>query len=200
MDKQPLTDKQRAIYDYIKECIEVDRRPPTVREIADQFGMRSPKGATDHLTALERKGWIDRTPHSSRGIQLTQEDQGIPVVGRVAAGHPILAQENILGHLNFAQLFGLRDRFSVQVVGDSMEKAGIQEGDYVVVQRSTDFRDGDIVVALLDGEATCKRIFRERNGSIRLQPENDRYRPILVDENQPDFRIAGVVVGVVRRY
>jgi repressor LexA len=160
----------------------------------------APKGATDHLAALERKGWIERVAHSSRGIQLVEEEVGIPVLGKVAAGHPILAQENLLGHLNFTQLFGLRDRFAVQVVGDSMEKAGIQEGDYVIVQKAQDFRDGDIVVALLDGEATCKRIFRQTDGSVRLQPENDRHRPILVDATQPDFRIAGLVVGVVRRY
>jgi repressor LexA len=200
MDKQALTEKQHAIYEYIRECISLERRPPTVREIADHFGIRSPKGATDHLAALERKGWIERVAHSSRGIQLVEEEVGIPVLGKVAAGHPILAQENLLGHLNFTQLFGLRDRFAVQVVGDSMEKAGIQEGDYVIVQKAQDFRDGDIVVALLDGEATCKRIFRQTDGSVRLQPENDRHRPILVDATQPDFRIAGLVVGVVRRY
>ena len=200
MDKQPLTAKQRLVYEFIRECIELNRRPPTVREIAEHFGIKSPKGVTDHLVAIERKGWIERTPHSSRGIQLTDESEGIPIIGRVAAGPAILAQENVLGHLSFAQLFGLQDRFSVQVVGDSMEKAGIQDGDYVIVQRTEGFRDGDIVVVLMEGEATCKRIFREPSGSIRLQPENDRMKPMSIDSDHPDFRLAGLVVGVVRKY
>lgn len=201
-EKEPLTTKQRAVYEFIRTRILEERRPPTVREIADHFNIKSPKGATDHLAMLARKGWILRTPGISRGIALPEEEQGIPLLGRAAAGHPILASEHILGHLNFVQLFGLQDRFSVQVSGDSMEDAGIHDGDYVIVQRGPEFKNGDIVLAILDGDATIKRIHRERGRGkrYRLQPENKNHKPIIVEESQPDFRIAGKVVGVVRRY
>jgi repressor LexA len=198
--KQDLTVKQRRVYDYIRSRIEGERCPPTVREIADHFNIKSPKGASDHLAMLERKGWITRSPGLSRGIQLTTEEQGIPIVGKAAAGHPILAQENILGHLSFAQLFGLQDRFSVQISGDSMVNAGIHDQDYVIVQRGSDFRDGDIVLAMIEGESTVKRIFRESKKRYRLEPESDRHLPIYVDDNQPDFQVLGQIVGVVRRY
>lgn len=198
--KKDLTVKQRAVYDYIRSRIEGDHCPPTVREIADHFNIKSPKGASDHLAMLERKGWITRIPGLSRGIQLTTGEQGIPIVGKAAAGHPILAQENILGHLSFAQLFGLQDRFSVQISGDSMVNAGIHDQDYVIVQRGSDFRDGDIVLAMIEGESTVKRIYRESAKRYRLEPESDRHLPIYVDDNQPDFQVLGQVVGVVRRY
>ena len=199
--KEDLTVKQRAVYDFIRSRIEGERCPPTVREIADHFNIKSPKGASDHLAMLERKGWITRTAGLSRGIQLTdEEDLGIPILGTAAAGHPILAQENVMGHLSFAQLFGLQDRFSVQISGDSMEKAGIHDQDYVIVQRGSDFRDGDIVLAMIDGDTTVKRIYRETKKRYRLEPESDRHLPIYVDDNQPDFQILGQIVGVVRRY
>ncbi|MDF3129002.1 transcriptional repressor LexA [Kiritimatiellaeota bacterium B1221] len=199
--KEDLTVKQRAVYEYIRSRIEGDHCPPTVREIADHFNIRSPKGASDHLAMLERKGWITRTAGLSRGIQLADdEEKGIPILGKAAAGHPILAQENPLGYLNFAQLFGLQDRFSVQISGDSMENAGIHDQDYVIVQRGSDFRDGDIVLAMIDGESTVKRIFKEDNSRYRLQPESDRHLPLYVESNQPDFQILGSIVGVVRRY
>lgn len=199
-EKQPLTVKQRAVYEFIRSRIEEDRRPPTVREIVDHFNIRSPKGGTDHLAMLERKGWIIRTPGISRGIRLVDDEEGIPILGRAAAGHPILASEHILGHLSFAKLFGLQDRFSLEVSGDSMENAGIHDGDYVIVQRGTSFQDGDIVVAILEGDATIKRIYKESAKRYRLQPENKRLKPIYVEPKQSDFHIAGRVVGVVRRY
>lgn len=198
--KQDLTVKQRAVYDYIRTRIEGDHCPPTVREIADHFNIKSPKGASDHLAMLERKGWITRIPGLSRGIQLVDDEQGIPILGKAAAGHPILSQENIMGHLSFAQLFGLQDRFSVQISGDSMVNVGIHDQDYVIVQRGSDFRDGDIVLAMIDGESTVKRIFRETKKRYRLEPESDRHLPIYVHDNQPDFQILGQIVGVVRRY
>lgn len=203
-EQQPLTARQQAVYEFIREQLHATRRPPTVREIADHFGFRSPKGGTDHLAALERKGWIIRTPGVSRGIQLVEdemtEEEGIPILGKVAAGHPILAQQNLMGSLSFSQLFGLQDRFAVQVMGESMIEAGIHEGDFVVVQRTTEFRDGDIVVAMIEGEATVKRFERDKQGRILLCPENPRFEPIVVDEQTSDFRMAGLVVGVVRKY
>jgi len=198
--KEPLTVKQRAVYDYIRSRIQQDHCPPTVREIADNFSIKSPKGASDHLAMLARKGWITRTPGLSRGIQLTDTDEGIPLVGKAAAGHPILAEENVLGHLNFSQLFGLQNRFSVQISGDSMEKAGIHDQDYVIVQKGSDFSDGDIVLAMVNGDSTVKRIYRESKKRYRLQPESDNHLPFFVDEKEPDFQILGKVVGVVRRY
>lgn len=198
--KEPLTTKQRAVYEFIRSQIEEERRPPTVREIVDHFNIRSPKGGTDHLAMLERKGWIIRTPGISRGIRLADDEEGIPILGRAAAGHPILASEHILGHLSFAKLFGLQDRFSLEVSGDSMEDAGIHDGDYVIVQRGTSFQNGDIVVAIVEGDATIKRIFKESAKKYRLQPENKRMKPIFVEPKQADFHIAGRVVGVVRRY
>jgi repressor LexA len=199
-EKEPLTTKQRAVYEFIRSRIEEDRRPPTVREIVDHFHIRSPKGGTDHLAMLERKGWIIRTPGISRGIRLADDEEGIPILGRAAAGHPILATEHILGHLSFAKLFGVQDRFSLEVSGDSMEDAGIHDGDYVIVQRGSNFSNGDIVVAVLEGDATIKRIYKESAKRYRLQPENKRLKPIFVEPRQSDFHIAGRVVGVVRRY
>lgn len=199
-EKEPLTSKQAAVYEFIRSRIEEDKRPPTVREIVDHFNIKSPKGGTDHLAMLERKGWIIRTPGISRGIRLADEEDGIPILGRAAAGHPILASEHILGHLSFAKLFGVQDRFSLEVSGDSMEDAGIHDGDYVIVQRGSNFQNGDIVVAILEGDATIKRIFKESARKYRLQPENKRLKPIFVEPKQADFHIAGRVVGVVRRY
>jgi len=199
-EKETLTVKQAAVYEFIRSRIEEDKRPPTVREIVEHFNIKSPKGGTDHLAMLERKGWIIRTPGISRGIRLAEEDEGIPILGRAAAGHPILASEHILGHLSFAKLFGVQDRFSLEVSGDSMEDAGIHNGDYVIVQRGTSFHDGDIVVAIVEGDATIKRIYKESAKRYRLQPENKRMKPIFVEPKQSDFHIAGRVVGVVRRY
>jgi len=201
----PLTERQQSILDFIRREVAERGRPPTAREVCRQFGFASPRGATVHLHALERKGYLQRTPGESRNIQVTRAAAGIPIVGDVAAGHPILAIENIAGSLDLDSAFGRGELFAVRVRGESMLKCGILPGDYVIVRRQTDVRSGTIAVAYLNGEATVKRVLKTRSG-YRLHPENDAYDPIDVvfplsgadDGPAPDFHIAGPVVGVVR--
>lgn len=196
--EENLTERQRAILDFIEEVIDDSGYPPTVREIGRHFRISSPRGVSDHLGALERKGYIEREPGKARGMRLLRKLSGVPIVGRVAAGNPILAVENVEGRLDMADLFGTRDVFAVSVDGDSMMDAGIFDGDYVVVRRAESVENGAVGVAYIDGDATVKRIYRTRSG-YRLKPENEAFEPIEVDESTGDFRIGGVVVGVVRR-
>jgi repressor LexA len=196
--KEPMTARQRQVLEFIEAEGRRMGRPPTVREIAEEFGFRSPRAASDHLDALERKGWIQRDRGRSRGIRLPDSPTGIPLVGRVAAGHPILSPEFRDGTLDFHNLFGIHDRFAVRVIGDSMIGCGIHDGDYVIVQRADRVEEGQIALVYLDGEATVKRVHRTRAG-YRLEPENPRFAPLEVDAASPEFRIGGPVVGVVRR-
>ena len=193
-----LTDRQRAILEFIEDEIRESGCPPTVREIGAHFRISSPRGVSDHLKALERKQCIEREAGKSRGIRLLKKMAGIPLVGRVAAGSPILAVENVEDDLDVTDLFGTRDVFAVLVEGDSMMDAGIFVGDMVVVRKRERVENGEIGVAYIDGEATVKKIFRTRSG-YKLQPENDAYEPIQVDETTPDFRVGGPVIGVVRK-
>ena len=196
--KEALTARQRQVLEFIESEGRGSGRPPTVREIAEHFGFRSPRAASDHLDALERKGWIERDRGSARGIRLPDPPGGIPIVGRVAAGHPILSSEYREGTLDFHNLFGIRDRFAVRVIGESMIGCGINDGDYVIVQRSSRIEDGQIALVYLDGEATVKRVRRTPTG-YRLEAENPRFAPLEVDESSPEFQVGGPVVGVVRR-
>ncbi len=196
--EQKLTDRQRAILEFIEEVIDEEGYPPTVREICKRFRISSPRGVSDHLGALERKGFIEREAGLARGIRLVRRLSGVPIVGRVAAGNPILAVENVEDQLDMGDLFGRRDVFAVEVDGDSMMDAGIFDGDYVVVRKAARVENGGIGVAYIDGDATVKRIFRTRSG-YQLKPENENFEPIDVDESTLDFRIGGSVVGVVRK-
>ncbi len=196
--EQKLTERQRAILEFIEEVIDGEGYPPTVREICKRFRISSPRGVSDHLGALERKGFIEREAGKARGIRLVHRLSGVPIVGRVAAGNPILAVENVEDQLNMADLFGRHDVFAVEVDGDSMIDAGIFDGDYVVVRKAARVENGGIGVAYIDGDATVKRIFRTRTG-YRLQPENESFKPIDVDKSTLDFRIGGSVIGVVRK-
>ncbi len=196
--EQKLTDRQRAILEFIEEVIDGEGYPPTVREICKRFRISSPRGVSDHLGALERKGFIEREAGKARGLRLVRRLSGVPIVGRVAAGNPILAVENVEDQLDMGDLFGTRDVFAVEVDGDSMIDAGIFDGDYVVVRKAERVENGAIGVAYIDGDATVKRIFRTRTG-YRLQPENESFEPIDVDKSTLDFRIGGAVVGVVRK-
>ena len=196
--EQKLTERQRAILEFIEEVIDEEGYPPTVREICKRFRISSPRGVSDHLGALERKGFIEREAGKARGIRLVQKLSGMPIVGRVAAGDPIMAIENVEDQLDMADLFGRHDVFAVEVDGDSMMEAGIFDGDYVVVRKAERVENGGIGVAYIDGDATVKRIFRTRTG-YRLQPENKAFKPIDVDKSTIDFRIGGAVVGVVRK-
>ncbi len=203
-DKIPLTNRQRDIYEFIRTRIQMEGRPPTVREVGEQFEIRSTNGVRDVLVVLERKGYIRRTPLLSRAIELTAETtpvnvEAIPIVGRVAAGLPLLAVENIDGHVAVDRSFLPRGEvFSLRVTGDSMRDEGIKDGDLVLVKKQDAANRGDIVVAVIGEEATVKKFYPERS-RVRLEPANEAFGPIIVDRNAPGFFIAGVVVGLLRR-
>jgi len=198
-----LTGRQREILDFLVRCVREDHYTPTVREIADHFGMRSTNAARGHLEALERKGVLSRRAGASRGIQLSDEvlaqaREGVPVVGRVAAGTPITAVENLEGYLEFDSLFRHPERlYALRVQGDSMIDAGIWHGDYVLVEQAETVPDGAIGVAIVDEEATVKRI-RRRADHVELAPANPAYKPVKVDPDATGFRTGGRVVGVHR--
>lgn len=201
--RQPLTDRQRTIYEFVRERIQSGGRPPTVREIGEQFDMSSTNGVRDVLVILEKKGYIKRQPMLSRAIELTESTalniEAIPIVGRVAAGLPLLAVENIDGHVAVDRTFLPRGEvFSLRVIGDSMRDEGIKDGDLVLVKRQEVANRGDIVVAVIGDEATVKKFYPER-GMVRLEPANDAFQTIIVDKRAPGFFIAGVVVGLLRR-
>jgi repressor LexA len=196
---EALTERQQAVYQFIREKIRSRGYGPTVREIGLQFGIRSPNGVMCHLKALEKKGLITREPNMSRAIQLAMEpaeERGLPLAGRIAAGvlHEAIEQSE---RIDFYEIFDPSDKnlFLLQVNGDSMIEEHISDGDYVVLRRQRTARKGQIVAAVTDeGEATLKRWFPERN-RIRLEPANATMKPIFVR----DARVLGVVVGVVRR-
>lgn len=192
-----LTERQQAVLEFIADAIRASGSSPTVREIAAHFRMASPKGVTDHLSALERKGYLVRTPGRARNIQLTHAPDAIPIVGEVAAGTPITAIENVTGSVNWNDLFSRPGIFAVRVRGDSMRDAGIMSGDLVLVQKDARVENGAIGVAYLDGEATVKRVYRTATG-VRLDPENPAYQPLHVEASSTTFALAGPVIGVVR--
>lgn len=203
MPKPKLTERQSQIYEYIESLI-IDRgHSPTIREIGERFGISSTNGVRTHLTALIKKGYLKKSGFIARGLELTRKMTAgisrVPLVGTVPAGAPIDAIENIEGEIALDLTFAPKgDSFSLTVTGDSMVGAGILDGDVVVVLKQQEARKGDIVVAVLDGEATVKRYYPE-DGAIRLQPENPDFDPIIVKKKGADFRIAGKVVGLLRR-
>ena len=193
-----LTERQAQILEFIRAQIAETGLPPTVREIAAAFAIASSRGVFDHLRALERKGWLTIQKGKSRGLRLTFSPTGIPVVGAVAAGRPILAEEHRSGTLNMEDLFGSGELFAVRVQGDSMIQFGIFDGDYAVVRRQPVVDSGTIGVAYIDGEATVKKIVRTQQG-YRLEPGNPDFQPMDITADTPGFQIAGPVMGVVRR-
>jgi repressor LexA len=198
MNKPALTQRQREIYDFLRDKIVNRGYGPTVREIGLQFGIRSPNGVMCHLKALEKKGLISRESHMSRAIQLSNPPQpktSMPLAGLIAAGQPLLALQQ-QERVDFSGLFNSDDHFCLRVKGDSMIEDHIAEGDYVVVRKQVDCRDGDIVVARVDGdEATLKRYYRETH-RVRLEPANKGMKPIFSNK----VALEGVVVGVIRQY
>lgn len=194
-----LTPRQKDVYKFIRDKIRGRGYGPTVREIAAQFDINSPNGVVCHLKALVKKGMITREPNMSRAIQLAAEpieERGLPLAGTIAAGvlHEAIEQNE---RIDFQEMLGpgSKNRFALQVKGDSMIEDQIADGDYVVVQKQRTARKGQIVVALTDeGEATLKRWFPEKN-RIRLEPANSAMKPIFVK----NARVLGVVVGVVRK-
>ena len=200
---EELTQRQQKLLAHILDCIRNSGRPPTVREICRAFGYRSTGTARDHLRALEMKGHLNRLRGKSRGLVprnwpkiLRAEFPPIPILGRVPAGGPLLAEENIEGTFDVSEGFAGQKVFALKVHGDSMIDAGICEGDLVVVRAQDHAEDREIIVALVDGESTVKRLAR-RNGKLWLQPANRRYEPIAV---AGDTKVLGKVIGVIRSY
>lgn len=197
-----LTPRQTQILRLIQTRISVSGMPPTRAEIARELGFRSANAAEEHLRALQRKGAIDLIPGASRGIQLKdtmREQLGLPLIGRVAAGRPILAEEHIEGRYQIdPALFQPRPHYLLKVSGMSMRDAGIFDGDLVAVHRTADVRNRQIVVARLENEVTVKR-YRQEGTVVWLMPENNEFEPIRVDLKSQSLLIEGVVVGVVRR-
>jgi repressor LexA len=197
-----LTPRQTQILRLIQDCIAESGMPPTRAEIARELGFRSANAAEEHLRALARKGVIALVPGTSRGIQLKdtmREQFGLPLIGRVAAGSPILAEENIEAHYKIdPSIFQPRPHYLLKVVGMSMKDVGILDGDLVAVHRTPDVRSRQIVVARLENEVTVKR-YRQEGSVVWLMPENEDFEPIRVDLKEEPLLIEGIVVGVLRQ-
>jgi repressor LexA len=192
-----LTQRQRQVFDFIRTYAREHGYPPAVRDIGRALGLASPSTVHAHLSKLERAGLVRRDPTKPRALELLAGAVagGLPLVGRVAAGQPVLAEQNIEEYVEVPELAGGEEgEFVLRVAGESMRDAGILEGDYVIVRRQDTADDGDIVVALVEDEATVKRLYRESD-HVRLQPENSGMEPILVRE----VTVLGRVVGVCRR-
>lgn len=196
-----LTPRQQQVLELIKSQIEDTGCPPTRAEIAKSLGFRSANAAEEHIKALARKGALEIIEGASRGIRLPQYQRGIPIVGRVAAGSPILAQEHIDDYCPLPEhFFHPRADYLLTVKGMSMKDAGILDGDLLAVHKTTQVRNNDIVIARIEDEVTVKRFRRERNRSIvELWPENPDFDVIKVDLRANDFAIEGLSVGVIRR-
>lgn len=194
-----LTKRQQQVLDMIRDFIEEYNVPPTRVEIADAMGFRSANAAEDHLKALLRKGAIEMYAGSSRGIRIVEDETpGLPVVGQVAAGEPILAEENIEDHYQVdAEVFYPAADYLLRVKGTSMRDVGILNGDLLAVHRTQDASSGQIIVARIGDEVTVKR-FRRRGNKVRLIAENPDFEPIEVDLRDQDFTIEGLAVGVIR--
>ncbi len=196
-----LTPRQSQILQMIQEFIADSGMPPTRAEIARELGFKSANAAEEHLRALQRKGVLDLVPGASRGIQLKdslRDQLGLPLIGRVAAGSPILAEEHIETHYRLdPALFNPKPHYLLRVHGMSMKNAGILDGDLVAVHRTPEVRSRQIVVARLEDEVTVKR-YRQDGSTVWLLPENEEFDPIQVDLNTQTMVIEGVVVGVIR--
>ena len=201
-----LTERQKEILEFICREISGQGYPPTVREIGKAVGLSSSATVHNHLNKLEEKGYIRRNPTKPRALEIVNKALkinkdlvNVPVVGRVTAGTPILAVENIEDTFPLPLDFtGSEDVFMLSIIGDSMINVGILDGDLVIVRKQNAAQDGEIVVALIEDEATVKRFFKGHN-YIRLQPENNNYNPIIVRHHQ-NFQILGKVIGLVRRF
>lgn len=194
-----LTKRQHLIYEFLKDRILNRGYGPTVREIGQHFGIRSPNGVMCHLKALEKKGLILRESNMSRAIQLKESIRrgktSLPMAGQIAAGTPVLAVEQA-EQIDFADLFEDDELFCLRVRGESMIEDHIADGDFAVIRKQSTARDGEIVAALVDGEeATLKRFYRE-NGHYRLEPANSSMKPIFSD----NVEVLGVLQSVIRRY
>lgn len=202
MEQGKITPKQEKILDYIKETILSKGYPPAVREICKAVNLKSTSSVHNHLETLEKNGYIRRDPAKPRTIEIIdecfnltrREIVNVPLIGTVAAGQPLLAEENIENYFPIpAEMLPNNDTFMLNVKGESMIKAGIFDGDQIIVEKLSTAHNGEIVVALIEDSATVKRFYKE-NGHYRLQPENDYMEPIIVDQ----VEIIGKVIGLVR--
>jgi repressor LexA len=198
---KPLTPRQQQVFDLIKENISDTGMPPTRAEIATFFGFKSANAAEEHLKALAKKGYIEMLPGTSRGIRLAEEfieQEGLPLIGRVAAGEPILAQEHVEEHYKVdGTLFHPAADYLLRVNGESMKDIGILDGDLLAVHQTTDVQNGQVIVARVEEDVTVKRYKREGN-IVYLHAENDDFLPIKVDLSAQEFNIEGLAVGVIR--
>jgi repressor LexA len=197
-----LTARQQQILSLIRSHIQDTGFPPTRADIAKEFGFKSANAAEEHLKALARKGAIEIIPGASRGIRLIDETpKGLPLIGRVAAGSPILAQEHIDDYCDISpSFFRPRADYLLQVVGESMQDVGIYDGDWLAVHKTTEVNNGDIIVARVDEEVTVKRLRKTRSKHlVHLEPENPEFNVIEVDLREQFFAIEGLSVGVIRR-
>src|SRR5436190_3045973 len=207
--KEPLTDRQRAVLEFISQSIERRGYPPTLREIGEHMGIRSTNGVNDHLKALEKKGYLEREDLKSRALRpISFEGSGptgniveVPILGRVAAGEPILAIEQAEDTVKVDRFFigATREVFALKVKGDSMIEAGIYDGDFIFVKKQLTAKKGDIVVAMINDEATVK-YFHPEGDQIVFKPANHRLQPIVVRKRDwKSVNLIGLVVGVYRR-
>jgi repressor LexA len=198
---RPLTNRQQQIYDLIKVKIQDTGMPPTRAEIATFFGFKSANAAEEHLKALAKKGYIEMLAGTSRGIRLVEEmleAEGLPLIGRVAAGKPILAQEHIEEHYKMdGNLFHPAADYLLRVNGESMKNIGILDGDLLAVHQTTEVQNGQVVVARVENDVTVKRFKREGN-IVYLHAENEDFSPIKVDLTNQEFNIEGIAVGIIR--
>lgn len=201
---RPLTPRQTEVLELIKTTMAETGMPPTRAEIARQLGFKSANAAEEHLKALARKGVIEMMPGRSRGIRLNidpeaaNEEEGLPLIGRVAAGEPVLAQEHIEAHYKVdPSLFHPHADFLLRVDGMSMKDIGILDGDLLAVHRTTDVHNGQVVVARVDDDVTVKRL-EKKGREVLLHAENDEFAPIKVDLASQPFNIEGIAVGVIR--
>ena len=198
-----LTSRQKEIYDFLLKTIREKGFAPSIHEIGRRFKIASTNGVSDHLKALEKKGYIRRVGKralevvNTLGKSALTVTREVPVLGRVPAGKPFLSEENIEGTIALPEDMAGEKTFALQVKGDSMIGAGIMDGDRVIVKQQATAENGDIVCAVIDGEATLKRFFK-KDGTITLKAENEKYAPITVSAG--DFRIAGRVIGLLRKF
>ncbi len=204
MSQGAITPKQQEILNFIRDNILMKGYPPSVREICDAVGLKSTSSVHSHLDSLEQNGYIRRDPTKPRAIEILDDEYGVqrrdmvsvPILGSVAAGAPILAEENIEGYYPVpADMLPRGPVFMLNVHGDSMVNAGILDGDQVICEQESTAENGQIVVALIDDSATVKRFYKEKD-HVRLQPENDFMEPIIVT----DVRILGRVIGLIRMH
>ena len=196
-----LTSRQKEILDLIKDHLKEKGFPPTRADISRTLGFKSHNAAEQHLRAIEKKGFISILSGASRGIVLNEEESGIPVVGLVAAGNPILAEENIENKLEVpTNMFNQKADFLLRVKGESMKDIGINEEDLIAVKKSKDCKNGDIVVARINDEVTVKTFRASGEGKVTLEPQNKHFKSMKIDLTKEEFYLEGICVGVIKRF